>query len=69
MGLFSRSKPAPEIRVPAAEEVAAAGRAIARGNDKPAKRLLDEAGPYAQAVGLEIFSASLDYTPDDEGRR
>lgn len=67
MGLFSRKpEPAAEIRIPAVEEVAAAGRALGRDNNaKPAKRLLAEAGPYSQAVAMDIFSVSVDYTPGD----
>ncbi|MFE7566236.1 hypothetical protein ACFU76_04620 [Streptomyces sp. NPDC057539] len=68
MGLFSRSSKSAasaEPRVPAAEEVAAAGRALARGNSKPADRLCDEAGPHSQAVAMQILGASVDYTPQD----
>ncbi|WP_405944732.1 hypothetical protein [Streptomyces sp. NBC_00932] len=73
MGLFSRtartartaSTASTESRIPAAEEVAAAGRALARGNSKPADRLCDEAGPHSQAVAMQIIGISVDYTPQD----
>lgn len=65
MGLFSRKTASSEPRIPASEEVAAAGRALARGNDKPANRLCDEAGQYSQSVAMNILAASVDYTPQD----
>ncbi|MEU0831273.1 hypothetical protein [Streptomyces sp. NPDC005969] len=66
MGLFSRNSAASaEPRIPAAEEIGAAGRALARGNDRFADQLCDEAGPYRQSVAMEILAASADYTPQD----
>ncbi|MEU5214730.1 hypothetical protein AB0G79_00825 [Streptomyces sp. NPDC020807] len=66
MGLFSRKSSAPaESRLPAPEETAAAGRALARGNQKPADRLVTEAGEYGQSVAMQILADSLDYTPQD----
>lgn len=64
MGLFSR-KTSTEPRTPAAEEIAAAGRALARGNSRPADRLCDEAGSHSQSVAMQIMGASVDYTPQD----
>ena len=64
MGIFSR-KPEAAPRIPAAEEIAAAGRALARGNSEPADRLCDEAGPHSQSVAMDILSVSVDYTPQD----
>ena len=65
MGIFSRNTATTETRVPAAEEIAAAGRALARGNSEPADRLCDEAGPHSQSVAMDILSVSVDYTPQD----
>ncbi|MEW2070037.1 hypothetical protein [Streptomyces sp. NPDC007346] len=65
MGLFNRSKPASEPRLPAPEEIGAAGRALARGNAAPADRLCAEAGPHSQTVALNILGVSVDYTPQD----
>ncbi|MEV3875032.1 hypothetical protein [Streptomyces sp. NPDC049906] len=70
MGLFSRKTPHPPPvssvgRVPAAEEIAAAGRALARGDQRPADRLVAEAGTAGQAVALRILADSVDFTPQD----
>lgn len=66
MGLFNRKASAPsETRIPHAEEIAAAGRALARGNQKPADRLVKEAGEYGQSVAMNILADSCDYTPQD----
>ncbi|WP_406399666.1 hypothetical protein [Streptomyces uncialis] len=68
MGLFSRkpSTPAPEAaRVPAAEEIAAAGRALARGDRAPADRLASEAGEHGRRVAMQILATSVDHTPQD----
>ncbi|MEV6331466.1 hypothetical protein [Streptomyces sp. NPDC051909] len=65
MGLFSRKTSTPsEPRTPAPEEVAAAGRALARGNTKPADRLVAEAGANGRAVAMAILADSVDYTQD-----
>lgn len=64
MGFRSR-KISTETRIPSAEEIAAAGRALARGNSKPADRLCDEAGPHSQSVAMDILAVSVDYTPQD----
>ncbi|MFB7517436.1 hypothetical protein [Streptomyces sp. NPDC056144] len=67
MGLFSRKSTAPaESRIPAPEETAAAGRALARGNRKPADRLVAEAGEYSQSVALQILADSADYSPQED---
>ncbi|MEU0098224.1 hypothetical protein [Streptomyces sp. NPDC006267] len=67
MGLFSRKQETPaETRLPAPEEIAAAGRALGRDNNKkPAERLCAEAGPYSRSVAMNILSVSADYTPPD----
>lgn len=65
MGLFSRKTASTETRIPAAEEIAAAGRALARGDSKAADRLCDEAGEYSQSVAMQILADSADYTPQD----
>ncbi|MFF7440866.1 hypothetical protein [Streptomyces sp. NPDC008122] len=66
MGLFSRTTSTPsEPRIAAPEETAAAGRALARGDQKPADRLVAEAGEHGQAVALQILADSLDFTPQD----
>ncbi|MFF5975721.1 hypothetical protein ACFY7C_29850 [Streptomyces sp. NPDC012769] len=66
MGLFSRkSSTASEPRMPAVEEIAAAGRALARGNSKPADRLVAEAGDNGRSVAMQILADSVDYTPQD----
>lgn len=65
MGLFSRKSTTIEPRIPADEEIGAAGRALARGNTAPADRLCAEAGPHSQSVAMEILGASVDYTPQD----
>lgn len=65
MGLFSRKTASTETRVPAPEEIAAAGRALARGNEKPADRLVKESGEYGQSVAMQIIADSVDYTPQD----
>lgn len=54
-----------EPRIPAAEEIGAAGRALARGNSRFADQLCDEAGPHSQTVAMHILGASADYTPQD----
>ncbi|MEU3073909.1 hypothetical protein [Streptomyces laurentii] len=64
MGLFSRKTPS-EPRTPAREEIAAAGRALARGNQRPADRLVAEAGADGQHVAMRILADSIDFTPQD----
>jgi hypothetical protein len=65
MGLFSRKTSAPsEPRTPAPEEVAAAGRALARGDQRPADRLVAEAGADSQSVAMAILADSIDFTQD-----
>lgn len=70
MGLFKRKPPAPPApagppRLPHPEETAAAGRALARGDSRPADRLVTEAGPHGRAVAMQILADSVDYTPQD----
>lgn len=50
---------------PAAEEIAAAGRALARGDRAPADRLASEAGEHGRRVAMQILATSVDHTPQD----
>lgn len=65
MALFSRKTNAsPKPRIPAGEEVAAAGRALqVRGDSRSADRLVAEAGPDGRAVAMSVLAAAADYPP------
>ncbi|MGW2223821.1 hypothetical protein [Streptomyces formicae] len=63
MGLFNRKPPAEYV--PANEEVAAAARALNRGNRKPADRLVRESGDQAQNTAMRVLADSVTFDESD----
>lgn len=65
MGLFSRKSQQEPVVIATGEEIDAAGRALAQGDDGPAETLCKRAGADHQRVAMRILGASLDHTPEE----
>jgi hypothetical protein len=63
MGLFNRT-PKPEV-IATGDEIDAARKALAAGDDTLANQLCDRAGADSQRVAMAILAASVDHTPQD----
>jgi hypothetical protein len=64
MALFRRTQPQPGV-VATGAEIDAAGKALAKGNDRHANRLCKRAGDDRQRVAMAILAAMVDHTPQN----